>query len=208
MTQISEKDVFVPKIRQDMRRTYPELARIEEFKNMRALDVKFAWYYAIYYQDEEDHDKRVKKSIQNAYHDGLNESLIKRYLSLDFPMDIKKAIVRFEHVDIGARLRAKFTSERILKGFEKLAETDVDTVGVVKIYREGDDEPIGEKRDWNQVSAFVNSMTKINESMPGLLQRAEEAYGIKTTREAHQDTGSVRDKFMTQKEEQASSKKK
>jgi len=206
--KLTEKDIFIPVLRQDMRRTYPELAKISEFKGMSSVDIKFCWYYAVYYADEQDHSKRITSAVKNSYHDGLDERTLKRYLDGDFSDAIRAAIKKFESFDIGARIRSKFVSERILAGFEKLVETDVNGVGVIVIYDDKSGVAIGEKRDWNQVNAFVNSMTKINESIPGLLQRVEESYGIRSQRTTAEDSEGIRDRYLEHKKEQENIKNK
>jgi len=188
-----------------MRRTYPELAKVEEFKNMNPLDVKFCWYYGIFYGDEENHERRVKQSVAHSWRDGIDKKRLERLVARDFPDDINLAVKRFESFDIGSRIRAKFAAERILYGFEKLVDTDVDTVGVVKIYGEGpeSDTTLGEKRDWNQVNAYVNSMVKINDSLPELLKRVEESFGIRSSQSTPVSHGEgIRDSFHEIKAEQ------
>ncbi len=206
-TRISDKDLFVPVVNRDMIRSYPELARIEEFKKMRSLDMKFCWYYAIFFSDEKNPDKRVRSALKHSWREGMDGKLLEKFLKLDFPDSIRKGITRFGSFDIGSRIRAKFAAERILDGFEKLAQTDVNTVGVIYIYadgsQDGEGEPLGEKRDWNQVSAFVNSMVKINESLPDLLKRVEEGFGVRSSSSPEGLGEGIRDDFQKIKEEQS-----
>jgi len=212
---ITEKDLFVPIVNRDLRIAYPELAKIEEFKPIRSLDVKFCWYYAIYFADITPETERIQQAINHSYRSEIKPADLDRFLKGNFSDSIKAAIKKFESFDIGSRIRAKFTAERTLAAFEKLAGTNVDTVGVVKIYlsldqqsaEKGGDEPIGEKRDWNQVNAYVNSMVKINESLPGLVSVVEQGFGVSTKR---QDTvtGNIRDDHQRIKEEQQTLKNK
>lgn len=204
MNILTEKDLFVPKMHKDLRRTYPELGKVEEFKKMNPLDVKFCWYYAIFYGDEKDNKKRVQQAIAHSWREGVDKKRLERFLQKDFPDDINAGIKKFESFDIGSRLRAKFAAERILYGFEKLAETDVDTVGVMKIYGENpNSDAIGEKRDWNQVNAYVNSMVKVNESLPELLRRVEEGFGIRASRTAASVGEGIRDRYQEIIQEQS-----
>jgi len=212
--KLNEKDLFVPVVNRDLRISYPELAKIEEFKGMRSLDVKFCWYYAIYFADIQDVSDRAKQAIANSYRNEIKQDDLNRFLRGNFSDSIKSGIRKFESFDIGSRIRAKFTAERMLDAFEKLARTDVDTVGVVKIYMaldqqmaaKGGEEPIGEKRDWNQVNAYVNSMVKINESLPGLVNVVEQGFGVAAKRQ-ETVTGNIRDDHQRIKEEQHSMKK-
>jgi len=202
--KITEKDIFVPVVNRDLRKSYPELSRIDEFKSMRSLDIKFCWYYAIFFADEKSHKDRVKKAIDHSYRYEMDEVMAEQFIKRNFPEDIRAAIKKFESFDIGSRIRAKFTAERMLDGFEKLARTDVDNVGMVEIFAtdnaEGD--PIGRKRDWNQVNAYVNSMVKINESLPDLVKRVEEGFGV-TTKTTETIGSNIRDDFQRINEEQS-----
>ncbi len=207
--KVSEKDIFVPVINRDLRKSYPELAKIPEFKDMRSLDIKFCWYYAIYFSDEQSHKKRVLWAIEHSYRSEMDQKDVDRFIAHNFPDNIKNAIKKFESFDVSSRVTAKLTSERTLASFEKLARTDVDTVGVVKIYAGEDDsgnpigDAIGEKRDWNQVNAYVNSIVKVNESLPELVAVVEEGFGISISKGESSAGESIRDDFQRIKEEQA-----
>jgi len=211
MLRISEKDIFVPVVNRDLRKSYPELAKIPEFKGMRSLDIKFCWYYAVYFSDEKSHASRVKLAVDHSYRSEMDPALLEQFIKNNFPDSIRSAIKRFESFDIGSRIRAKFVAERMLDGFEKLARTEVDTVGVVKIYalsdtaEEGD--PVGEKRDWNQVNAYVNSMVKINEALPDLVKRVEEGFGVSAPGTSESMGANIRDDFQRINEEQQTLKK-
>lgn len=217
--KVSEKDIFVPVINRDLRKSYPELAKIPEFKDMRSLDIKFCWYYAIYFSDEVSHKKRVLWAIEHSYRSEMDKKDVDRFIAHNFPDNIKNAIKKFESFDVSSRVTAKLTSERTLANFEKLARTDVDTVGVVKIYNLDDNEteeeairkgkkPVGEKRDWNQVNSYVNSMVKVNESLPGLVTVVEQGFGISISKGESSAGESIRDDFQRIKEEQAALKNK
>jgi hypothetical protein len=193
--RINEKDLFVPVKNKDLRKTYPELAGVKEFDGLKTLDVKFCWYYSVFYHDESDHKKRIAQSINQSYRDSIDEAYRKELLKGNFTDQMRKAIRKFDSFDIGSRIRAKFIAERQLDAFEKLSNTDVNNVGLVKVYGEEGDEAIGEKRDWNQVNAFVSAMTKINESIPELLKNVEQSYGVRTKKDVTMVT-SARDDFV------------
>ncbi len=207
--KITEKDIFVPVVNRDIRKSYPELAKMDEFKSIRSLDVKFCWYFAVYFADVTPLAKRVQEAINHSYRQDIKADSHERMLKGDFSDSIKAGIKKFESFDIGSRIRAKFAAERTLDAFEKLTCTDVDTVGVVKIYMDplsngaNGEEPIGERRDWNQVNAFVNSMVKINESLPGLVSVVEQGFGISARKQADTVTGNIRDDHQRIKEEQS-----
>jgi hypothetical protein len=210
MKELTNKDLFVPVVSKDLRKTYPELARIEEFKDMNSSDLKFCWYYAIYFADLEDVKQKVKKSIDHSYGDVISRIDHDRFMKLDFPDRILVAIKKFETFDIGVRFRARMITERQLQAFEKLSIADVDNVGKVLIYDEDDrnhEDAIGEKRDWTQVNAFVNTQVKINESLPELINRMEEGFGIKTSKSVKTISGGdIREDYFRKKEEQESDK--
>ena len=68
------------------------------------------------------------------------------------------------------------------------------------------EKPIGEKRDWNQVHAFVNAQVKINESLPGLISVIEGGgFGISTKKEGPV-TGNIRDDYQKIREDQSTLK--
>lgn len=200
--KISVKDLFVPVLNKDLRKTYPELDNIEEFKGLRSLDVKFCWYYSVFYSDEKSHQKRIANSINQSYRDTMDHADRERYLKGDFPDSIRTGIKKFESFDIGSRLRSKFIAERQLDAFEKLSDTDVNSVGMVLIYGEDGSTALGEKRDWNQVSAFVNAMVKINESIPDLLKNVEQGYGVRSVSKL-KVISTARDDYQQIKEEKS-----
>jgi len=210
MKELTSKDLFVPVVSKDLRKTYPELSRIEEFKDMNSLDLKFCWYYSIYFADLEDVKQKVKKSIDHSYGDTINRVDNDRFMKLDFPDRIVAAIKKFETFDIGVRFRARMITERQLQAFEKLSIADVDNVGKVLIYDEDDknhEDAIGEKRDWTQVNAFVNTQVKINESLPELISRMEEGFGIKTSKSIKTISGGdIREDYFRKLEEKESDK--
>jgi hypothetical protein len=204
--ELTNKDLFVPVVSKDLRKTYPELAKIEEFKDMNSLDLKFCWYYAIYFSDIVDVKEKVRKSIDHSYGDVISRIDKDRFMRLDFPDRIIVAVKKFETFDIGVRFQARMITERQLQAFEKLSIADVDNVGKILIYDEDDknhEDPIGEKRDWTQVNAFVNTQVKINESLPELINRLEEGFGIKTSKSVKTISGGdIREDYFRKKEEQ------
>lgn len=205
MERLTEKDIFIPVANKDMRRTYPELARIYEFSKLRALELKFCWYYSVFYVDIKKQNERIIRSIEASFKNSIDGVRRNTLIRGDFPDKLKVAIKKFETFDISARIQAKFASERIMENYLRLLDLDIETVGVTKIYDEEDTtKEVAEKRDWNQVHAFVNATNKMNESFPELIKRIEEGYGVAKEELKSQTYGNkgMRDEFIELREEE------
>ena len=90
--KITEKDIFVPVVNKDMRKSYPELAKIPEFKDIGSLDIKFCWYYAIFFSDISPIAKRVQSAIDHSYRHDTKHYNPERFLKGDFPDRIRTGI--------------------------------------------------------------------------------------------------------------------
>lgn len=175
--QVTEQDLFYPSSNKDIRQEYSELMGVKEFEGLKTDELKFCWYAGCFFAD----DKEVwKKSLDQS---GLGKSLKQKdynlYVSGNCPSNIKNAVTRFKSFNISSRLEAKFITENILANYRVLSSTDVKDVGLITIYDDEGVRAIGEKRDWNQVNAFVTAMGKIVDELPGLIQKTEEGYGLK-----------------------------
>ncbi len=199
---MDKRDIFVPVENKLLTQSYPELEKVDAFKGLKSLDAKFAWYYAVFFSDEKNKQDRIKKALNASYKQYLKEEDNERFLRGDFPDKIREAIQWFERMDTPARVTAKFTCERILDSYMKLVDVDIDTVGLVKIYDQSMTKEVGEKRDWNQVSAFVNATAKINEYLPELIKTLEHGFGISKKVKKRDGGESLRDDFIQQLDEQ------
>jgi len=204
---MDKRDIFTPVENKLLTKSYPELDKIEAFRGLRSLDAKFAWYYAVYFAEEKDNLIRVKKSLDVSYKNTLKKEDKNRYLRGDFPDQIREAINWFEKMDAPARVIAKFTCERTLEAYMKLVDVDVDDVGLIKVYDQVTKAEIGEKRDWNQVSAFVNATTKIAEFLPELIKTLEHGFGIsKSIKRMKGRSDSLREDFLKHIDEKEATK--
>ena len=197
-------DIFVPVENKNLTHSYPELATIPAFENLRSLDAKFAWYYAIYFSEEKEKRKRIQLAIDNSYKQTIKPEELAQYIMGDFPEKIREAILWFQKMDAPARVTAKFTCERILDSYMKLVDVNIDDVGRVKVYDDKTNKELGENRDWNQVNSFVNATTKINESLPELIKTIEHGFGIsKRVKRMKGITENLRDDYLESKEDNA-----
>lgn len=191
----------MPVSNRDIRQEYPELKKYKEFENMEVDELKFCWYVACFFEGEEEADK-WKKSLEQS---GLGKRLAKKdyllYESGNPPSRLKNAIIRFKSFNISSRLEARWITENVLYNYRVLSATDVKSVGMIKIYGADETTEIGEKRDWNQVNAFVSAMGKIVEEIPGLIAKTEEGYGIKLDFNDISVGKNIRDDFIHRKAE-------
>jgi len=159
----------------DLRKEYPELAGIEEFKPLSIWQMYFVWLYASsgspYNQNETTiPEKRrlcASRSMYVSKHTlrtGVKEDDYLNYVSGVFPEEVNIAIRRMEMFSPNARLKAKLMAEKILEDFMEFLSRDKNEI-----------------QDTDERKKHVDMCVKILEEMPKLIKNVEEGYGVRTT---------------------------
>ena len=107
----------------DLRIEYPELAQIDEFKNLKAKEVRLCWLLGnrtspLYKLS--DKRERLNRALEIVYGKSyIQQKQLKALVDGDIPVEIKEAIKKMEEFNPEYRLRAKLLSEYM---FETLNE--------------------------------------------------------------------------------------
>lgn len=161
--------MFAPQSGRDLKRMYPELTKISEFKGLTQAQLRFVWWHSnrtspLYHTDNEK--SRVSKAYEEAF--GLTDiSERDKWASGLIPDLIKVACRRMEQFDGEARSRAKIMVEKVMRIFE-------DTLD----FEESDFLDSEMKLDINKKRAYIETCAKIADKLPDLVAQLESGYGI------------------------------
>lgn len=188
--------LFGPRNKKALKKLYPELDNDPKFKGVEGNDLLFAWYIGIP-NSPIDHDLtdglRWRSAANHCYSDQEKKQA---YGSGDFPEEVKIAIERFRHYSPEGRSAAKNIVQKIFHNFQKMVDVDMDKdFLVIRTIGKGDDKEEIAEVDWTAKKQYVDSATKIAESLPSLLKQLEEGFGI-TDKKTDENTGAKSiDKF-------------
>lgn len=152
----------------DLRNEYPELADIEEFKNLKAKDVRLCWLLGnrtspLYKLEKR---QRLQKALEIIYGQRYseNEDLIPM-LRGEMPEEIREGIKRMEMFNPEYRLRAKLLSQYMFETLNTMVVLSDAEISQMEI----DDK-----------KKYTDLVVKIHSELPDMVRRLEESYGIKT----------------------------
>lgn len=170
-----------------LRQIYPELKANKKFEDIPNDEFLFVWYYACAsspINPEMPDVIRARTAAAEALKDADKK---KRFSNLEFPEKIKEAIQEMMKYNPDARMVAKRIIQTTFNNLEKMTNVDEDAF----TYQDAD----GKKRtDWTGRKQYVDSVAKISETLPGLIEQMEHGFGIVDSKT---DAGSKRsiDKF-------------
>ena len=151
----------------DMKLDYPELAEVDEFKELGARDLKFVWYVGnrtspLAALKSEIRVKQAYKTVYEGYNreKGLQAQLKKG----EIPIRFRDAISRMAKFVPSVRLRAKLDTEYIFESMQSLIFVTPEE----KLAMEGED-----KKDYQAL------LSKISKDLPDLVSKIETGYGAK-----------------------------
>ena len=159
----------------DLRKEYPELASIEEFKALNIWQMYFVWMYACvcspYNQVYTPVANKRRFCADRAMYiskdkirPGVKPIDYDNYCSGIFPEEVNLAIRRMEMFSPNSRLKAKIMAEKMFDDFMEFLNKDK-----------------SELTDTEERKKHVDMCVKILSEMPDLIKRVEEGYGIRTT---------------------------
>lgn len=177
-----EDVLFVPNINKDkryiltdLRKEYPELNRIDEFKTLKTWQMYFVWLYASpcspYSKTEIPEGVRRKNATERALYDGVNNRLrlgvsdeeYANYKRGVFPEEVNSAIRRMEMFNPNARFKARLAAEKILDDFMVFLDRSPHEI-----------------MDTEERKKYVEMCVKIHDELPTIIKNVEEGYGVRT----------------------------
>jgi hypothetical protein len=180
---IPKKDIlFPPKatlwgkyILTDLRKEYPELNSIDEFKPLKNAEMYFVWVFACPGSDIENTDVpllvRRRKAVNMAFLEadgktirhGYDKEYFENAIAGVFTEEVNQAIRRMEMFNPNVRMQAKILSEKVLKNYVAFIDKDSSEI-----------------QDTDERKKYVDMCDKILDALPKLIEKVESGYGIKS----------------------------
>jgi hypothetical protein len=183
---LSPYSMFRPTSARQLSINYPELFRVEEFDDMQANDIIFAWYYghcSSPFFDVENERERAKNSYRHAYEliDVFGKAPNKdQYVNGRFPEKMNLAIARMERFSMTSRIRVLRMLERSLDNVEKILNIDASNDAHFK-NKDGE-------VDFSKKKAYIDTVAKANDFLPLLIDRVEtEGFSVKKDKKSDED---------------------
>lgn len=154
---------------------YPELARIPVFTGLSSRALIFVWWYAnptspLVITVVDDYTRVDEALKASGYNPGSTEK--KKILSLQFDSDMAEAIEKMREFDPGLRYRGYQMIRKVFDNFEEIIDGGITKFAVVTINKDG-----SETSD-TDFKRYVDTNTKIIETIPELIQKLEEGFGV------------------------------
>ena len=169
--------LFAPKSRRGLRVDYPELAEYEEFKNIRAKELLFVWYYACKSSPFFNLDIRKRDLIQKCVDvcDLLfdDEARKEKFLSGNFPEKIQSANKQMEIFEPAARIEAKQMAIKMIADIKSMVSLPLDENGVHPSFLDKSGE-----LDLAKKNAHMNMVFKANDRLGDMIRTAEKGFGV------------------------------
>lgn len=177
METLDNMVLFGPMNEKDLKRQYPELNDVAEFKKLTTGELLFVWWYSNQtsplVKDENLAEKqRAMGAYDKAFKSHANEQRKIDYYSLNFPDYIRLAIDRMKKFEPSIRIRSRMISETILENFEKMSKVNMDDFVET-------DENGAKTINWTGRNNYVTSAKTILNTLPDLIRQVEEGFGVK-----------------------------
>jgi hypothetical protein len=156
----------------DLKREYPGLDKIEEFKDLDPKKVRFCWLVGnrtspIFKLDRWDRIRKALKIVWGETHskNPTIQDIVKAKDESELPEDILKGIYRMNMFNPGYRLKAKLMAEYIFETLNELIV--VDSVTMMSM-------------DIDDRKKYADLAIKVSSELNGMVERIESSYGVKT----------------------------
>lgn len=173
--------MFEPTYGKDIRNEYPDLDKVEEFKNLTSTQLSFVWAYANktspFYKVEDEKEK-ISKCCLLAFRKKISKEQLENYLMKQFPDTVALAIPKMEKYNPSFRMRAKLLAERQFTLIDDMTN-QVDGYGGIM--------SLDEKKKF---ADFINTSTSV---IPKIVDQIENAYGVKLREVKKKDEGGMTD---------------
>ena len=152
----------------DLRLEYPELAEIDEFKGLKAKEVRLSWLLGnrtspIYRLSKKD---RLSKALELTY--GRDYHIRKdlgEIIRGELPDYIVNAVRKMESFNPEYRLRAKLMTQYMFEILNEMIVLDSQTLASMDI---------------DEKKKYTDLVVKVNDELPGMIKNLESAYGART----------------------------
>jgi hypothetical protein len=152
----------------DLRIEYPELAEMEEFKDLKVKEVRLCWFLGnrtspIYKLDKA---KRLEKALELVYGKSYKSRVdLKNIVEGEMPESIVKGIRRMELFNPEYRLRAKLMSQYMFDILNDMIIIDSTTLATM---------------DVDEKKKYTDLVVKIHSELPDMVKTLESSYGVKS----------------------------
>lgn len=155
----------------DLMREYPDLAKIDEFKDLDPKQVKFCWLVGNRTSPifKLERGERIKRAFQIVW--GSNYMKIPTIKSLteagsadEFPSEILKAIHKMNTFSPTYRLKAKLMDEYIFETLNELIVVSPSELGAM---------------DVDDKKKYADLAMKVSAGLGEMVERIESSYGVK-----------------------------
>lgn len=170
-----------------LKQIYPELKANKKFEDIPSDEFLFIWLYACASSpiDPDFNDKiRATTAAAEAIKD-LDKR--RKFAEREFPEKVKEAIEEMKKYNPDVRMVAKRIIQTTFINLEKLTKVDDNSFTYL-------DEEGNKKTDWTGRKQYVDSVAKISETLPGLIEQMEHNFGISEQRNDQPSKRSI-DKF-------------
>ncbi len=157
----------------EYKNTYQELKRIPEFDNMAGSELIFIWHFANKtspLMTITDQSKRVEKALSLSGW-RISPEQEEKILKLQLGEGRERAVEKMSSFDPGARFLGHQALRTIFERYNEIIEKG--PAGFKKIVGSGDD-----KEEIIDYAAFVNTSAKISSTLPDLINKMEEGFGV------------------------------
>lgn len=193
--------LFGPQTGKDLRRQYPELAAVPEFKKLTLQEMLFVWHYANPSSPlaSENNDRTRRSSAYRAAFRDHEPAREEKYNAGNFSDTVKAAIEKMRKYDVSVRMRARRMVEKMLENFEVLIKVDVELDFVkTSTSKEG---IVTKEVDFSGRNSYINSCSKITETLPALIKQMEDGFGLSESENAEDSTAKAIDRFHISKDD-------
>jgi len=156
----------------DLLREYPDLAKIEEFKDLDPQKVRFCWLVGNRTSPifEMERSERIRTALKLVWGENYKElptlqEIAQAKTSDDLPEEIIKAIYKMNTFSPSYRLKAKLMAEYIFEALNEL---------IVISPTEKAQMDIDDKKK------YADLAIKVSSELSGMVERIESGYGVKT----------------------------
>lgn len=151
---------------------YPELSRIEEFKDLSDYQLKFCWYYVNPTSDfvkKAKLDKgytvndRLKDSVAIALKD-KSEAIKKSYRDKKWGENVDQAIKRMASTKVRDRYIARKLFNKAYLNMEAIIGMDIQAI---------------DELNMNEKKSYMSMSLDFMKNMDDIIEKREQAYGVK-----------------------------
>lgn len=171
--------LYGPRNGEALLRTYPELKEYPEFTELSREDLHFAWLMGIKGSPVSENipaDGRVRSASLIAFPSKVEKR--NEYLK-SIPVEVRGAIKKFSEMSPDARLMAKKMTMMVFEKYQQLLNVDVEKDFLItKKVGRGDDAVEVTEMDWTGRKAYADSSANIIKTLPDLVKKIEEGYGV------------------------------